>query len=121
MGQHTFRNGADRRHTRRALCRCIVPRQHWTVKQEEHFGKQTYQSNGRHTAVLLTKAQISGVPLLTCAGMLSQSPFGPGRYQVALSAGDAVRRKKLPRYVLQQIWILHYVFARSKTMHFNEK
>ena len=120
MGQHTFRNGADRRHTRRALCRCIVPRQHWTVKQE-HFGKQTYQSNGRHTAVLLTKAQISGVPLLTCAGMLSQSPFGPGRYQVALSAGDAVRRKKLPRYVLQQIWILHYVFARSKTMHFNEK
>ena len=63
------------------------------------MGKQTY---GRHAAVLLTKAQMSGVPLLTCAGMLSQSPFGPGRYQVALSAGDAVRRKKLPRYVLQQ-------------------
>ena len=48
-----------------------------------------------------TNAQISGVPLLTWGGILSQSPFWSGRYQVALSA-TAVRRKKLPLYVLQQ-------------------
>ena len=47
----------------------------------------------------LTSAQMSGVPLLTWAGILSQFPRSAGTYQVALSSAAEVRRKKLPRYV----------------------